>query len=84
MAWLHQVECARDIRETRAFFTKELFPGVAAVSGSPVAPDSSSSMTPDPVRLSLPVDLDGKNYAIFESSPKKITSELSYDKIMVM
>jgi hypothetical protein len=68
MAWVNQVSGTRDITDSRAFFHKETF-GVTAESGSPVASDTGSSVTPEPMRLYMPADLNSKKMCVYDSSP---------------
>jgi hypothetical protein len=85
MAWVHQVSGSRDITDRRAFLHGVLF-GVTDESGSPVAsdPDTGSSVTPEPMRLMLPNDLNGKNTTVFSSSPLRLPEKIVCDRIAAM
>jgi hypothetical protein len=83
MAWEHLASGTCDITDSRAFLHKEFF-CVTDASCLPVASDIGLSVTPEPMRLLMPVDQSGKNMSLFDSSPISLSEKVGCDKITAM
>jgi hypothetical protein len=83
--WLQQASNTRHITDTMAFFMHEHFvKGVTDGAGSSVTSVSGSSLTPDPIRMLLPVDIEGKTNMVFDSKPSSLPNSITCDNVTAM
>jgi hypothetical protein len=93
--WTQQLGLDRDITSTRALLLSTMCNPAPEPSGSPLAPDTpgsplasgsragtsltSAATVPEPYRIMMSSDLDGKNLAVYESAPAYLPRSVSFE-----